>query len=94
MTPAELARLGTAVADILDDRGNPGASGVIRQLAALVITQATELDLLRPSDAPCCPQCAAPVIQATTGRPRVYCSAKCRRRAHRDATGRNERLAS
>ena len=32
---------------------------------------------------PCCQQCGKPVALARTGRPRVYCSNKCRQKRRR-----------
>lgn len=76
-----LARHLLVIADDLDERGYR-LTGTNRQAARVLL----ELAELVP-DAGACPVCGAPVLQPSTGRRRVYCSDRCKRRA-RNATER------
>lgn len=81
MTDPRLVALALEVADELDAPG-AGAhtlglgAGLLRRLARELVT-GPELDRDR------CPVCEAPVVQSGRGRPRVYCSRRCRDRAAR-----------
>lgn len=89
MSPTELARLGTLVADDLEFRGYQ-AAGIVRRLAAEV-AQLPEPGIEPGAPAPC-PQCGRPIEQPATGRRRTWCSDRCRRSAHRTKQGRIARI--
>lgn len=71
----QLAQLGYRLAQKLDDRGVLEA-GIVRQLARAVLEQHPA-----PQEQPggVCRRCATPLVQPTTGRPRIWCSDRCRK---------------
>lgn len=71
----QLAHLGLRLAQRLDDRGALEA-GIVRQLARAVLDTAPP-----PPDTPPdgCRRCGAALVQKPTGRPRLYCSDRCRK---------------
>jgi hypothetical protein len=70
------------VAQDLDDRSYAFA-GVIRRAARALAELEARDDV---PDVGECPQCGGPVERSPRGRTKVYCSARCRRRAWRDET--------
>lgn len=68
----DLARHLAFVAGDLDQRHYPYA-GVVRQAARLLAEQPARI-------ADGCRGCGTPLKQPDTGRPRVWCSERCRRR--------------
>ena len=73
---ADLARLGLRLADELERRLGVVSAGVVRALARRVQLGPTP----RPDG---CAGCGAPLEHPPTGRPRKWCSERCRRRARR-----------
>ena len=73
MTPADMARALTWIAADLEDRHYLGV-GIIRQAAGVLAT------LEAPAEH-ACPICHGPIDQPATGRPRRYCSTRCKRTA-------------
>lgn len=94
---SDLPRLAMIVAEDLEHRGYK-AAGVVRQLAreAVALRQALadrDAALGRrwadAADGISCPACGAEVPKNSTGRPRRYCSDRCRK-AHARRKSRNE----
>lgn len=83
--PHELARVLGLIAASLDQRGADGSAYVLRRVAALLVCLPTP----GVND---CPVCASPVGRPDRGRPRVYCSTRCRRRAEKQR--RNDRMTA
>lgn len=79
MTPRDIARDLLTLAEVLDRRGFL-MSGICRQAARV-------LAALPTPDERACPTCGCAVTQRARGRPRVYCTDRCRRRKYgRNAT--------
>jgi len=97
VSDADLVRLLHALAD--QPRLGDLAGGLLRQAARRIIELTTETryrdatirDLrahaadLAGTPAMPCPTCGGPVTQPETGRPRKYCSTRCRSRARNRA---------
>lgn len=73
--PRELARLLLLVADSIDVPGSTFAAGVLRRAARLVA------QLPAPPGPDQCRGCGAELSQPPTGRRRIWCSDRCRKRA-------------
>lgn len=73
--PQELARLLLLVAGSLDAPGSTIVAGVLRRAARLVA------QLPAPPGPDQCRGCGAPLEQPPTGRRRIWCSDRCRKRA-------------
>ena len=85
--PRDLATVLLVLADALERQGaGVNGVGIIRRSAAFLVS------LPVPQPGPTCPACAGPVARPARGRPRVYCSVPCRRRAEK--LRRNEQLVS
>ena len=81
MTSEALSRLLALAAEGLAERGYPHA-GLLRQAARQLLEDAVVIDrferqLAQPPGV--CAGCGRRITQAQTGRPRRYCSARCRR---------------
>lgn len=72
--PQVLARLLLLVADALDVPGSVFAAGVVRRAAQLVA------QLPAPPGPDQCRGCGATLTQPPTGRRRIWCSDRCRRK--------------
>lgn len=84
MTPAELQALsqsGAKIAAALDDLRLPFAGTVRRMAQALALLAGGE-PIAEPG--PTCAGCGVPVDQPATGRPRRWCSERCRDRSRKD----------
>jgi hypothetical protein len=91
MTDLELAALLITVADSLAKRDAGASAGIIRVGARRIAELSRVLGSERKtSDG--CEWCGVAIVQPVTGRPRRFCSARCRKAAGRN--GRNVRLAS
>jgi hypothetical protein len=88
MDRVELGRLLGLVAHDLDERGYPSA-GIVRQAAVALLEDA----MRQPSPQSLCPIDGLPVTQPAVGRPRKFCSDRCRR-AHWDESRRNPTMFS
>lgn len=89
----------TELADSFERIGRDGTAAGLRVLARLVVEDGRQIERLERELAAlrgpgACPSCGGPIKQPTTGRRRRFCSDRCRRRAHRDETGTNGRIAS
>jgi hypothetical protein len=68
------------IANDLDGRQYPYAGAVRRAARQLALLEAQA-----GGNLPTCPSCGAEVLRAARGRPRIYCSARCRHRARSSA---------
>jgi len=73
--PAEVARFLTLIATELESTTSALLAPSLRQVAGWVATGPP-----RPAEG-ACPGCGADVVQCGVGRPRRWCSARCRNRA-------------
>lgn len=76
---ARLVRLGLILATDLERGGTPGASGLIRMMCRELAADRPTIDGDEANDV--CPVCGDVIVQSSTGRPRMYCSPRCRERA-------------
>jgi len=76
--PSDVARDLLLLAEVLDQRGSLMA-GVCRRGARLIVELATKVGDV---DERACPTCGGAVTRVPRGRPRVYCSDRCRRRKY------------
>lgn len=81
-----LVKLALAAADLDDRLGAPARAGLLRQLARRVAELAAALGTLAeglPPSGEACLNCRNPIEQKATGRPRKWCSERCRNQALR-----------
>lgn len=77
MTDADLARLLAATAASLDERDASFSAGIVRVASRRLAQLARQREVSTIVDI-ACPWCGGDVQQPSTGRPRVYCSTRCR----------------
>lgn len=96
---ADAVRFCLELADAIERRDLMGTGAGLRAVARLIAEDGRQIERLQRELAALrgpgpCPSCGGPIKQPTTGRRRRFCSDRCRRRAHRDETGTNGRIAS
>jgi ribosomal protein L37AE/L43A len=77
----DLAATLAFAASELEDRGYPYA-GVVRQ----AVRRLRDLEAQVPKRDSTCPRCGREVLQPGRGRPRIYCSRRCRDSLRRNAS--------
>lgn len=76
MNDADLARFLSLIADSLEGQNQATSGGILRQ-AARRIVELTEI----VGEVGGCERCGIPLKRKSTGRPRRFCSERCRKRA-------------
>jgi predicted metalloprotease len=69
---ADLAALVLVIADSIERQDQAESAGVLRQAARRIVTG--------EGSAEGCERCGSPIERKATGRPRRYCSERCRRK--------------
>jgi hypothetical protein len=67
---ADLVRLLSLIADSLERQNQAASGGLVRQAARRIATEESSEG---------CERCGKPLVQPVTGRPRRFCSERCRR---------------
>lgn len=85
MTPEEHERLVAALGVVVTDLGEKHYSraGIVHQAWSVLATIGTGLVWDDSPDEESCRRCGGPLVQTAMGRPKAFCSDRCRREWHR-----------